>query len=594
MRKLKAVGSRALPAPLVALCLLVSLPAAAPAAETPNWIARSNENAKILLEVQARISPEGAARLGVEGFDREIMDLKAGFSERNLKLIEEAIAKLKARLNDEREPRVRQDLEIMIQSAELVARDQALSDKLLLPYFDAGRMVFMGLRGLLDDRVSATRRPAALVRLKRYAGMESGYEPLAKLAEARTRERLRESGLAGPFRGEVEKSLAEAGFLIDGIAPLFEKHGIAGCQEPLAKLKEQLGAYHDFVRKEILPRTRSDFRMPPELYALALEQYGVDIPPADLAQRARGAFLAIQVEMQEIAGRLAKERGWASGDYRDVIRELKKEQLAGEAILTHYKERLKQIEEIVRRENLVTLPQRPARIRLATPAESAMSPAPNMSPPRLVGNTGEQGDFVLPLNVPGADGAMQSFDDFTFAAASWTLTVHEARPGHEMQFAAMVEGGVSTARAVYAFNSTNVEGWGLYSEAVMKPYMPLEGQLISLQHRLMRAARAFLDPELQMGKISADEARRVLREDGVLSEAMANQEVERYTFRAPGQATSYFYGYTKLMELRNDAQKALGAKFDPKKFHDFILSQGLLPPALLRKAVMEQLVGGGA
>jgi uncharacterized protein (DUF885 family) len=143
---------------------------------------------------------------------------------------------------------------------------------------------------------------------------------------------------------------------------------------------------------------------------------------------------------------------------------------------------------------------------------------------------------------------------------------------------------VSTARAVFAFNSTNVEGWGLYSEAILKPFLPLEGQLIGLQHRLMRAARAFLDPELQMGAITPEDARRILREDAVLSEAMANQEVERYTFRAPGQAASYFYGYTRLMELRNDVEKALGARFDQRAFHDFVLAQGLLPPELLRRA----------
>jgi uncharacterized protein (DUF885 family) len=76
----------------------------------------------------------------------------------------------------------------------------------------------------------------------------------------------------------------------------------------------------------------------------------------------------------------------------------------------------------------------------------------------------------------------------------------------------------------------------------------------------------------------------------VLSEAMANQEVERYTFRAPGQATSYFYGYTRLLELRGDVEKALEKKFNQQKFHDFILSEGMLPPHLLRKAVFNEFV----
>jgi uncharacterized protein (DUF885 family) len=109
-----------------------------------------------------------------------------------------------------------------------------------------------------------------------------------------------------------------------------------------------------------------------------------------------------------------------------------------------------------------------------------------------------------------------------------------------------------------------------------------------LQNRLMRAARAFLDPELQSGKMTPEQAFKVLREDVVLSEAMARQEVDRYTFRAPGQATSYFYGYTKLMELRTDVEKTLGSSFDQLAFHDFILSQGLLPPALMRQTVVER------
>jgi uncharacterized protein (DUF885 family) len=216
-----------------------------------------------------------------------------------------------------------------------------------------------------------------------------------------------------------------------------------------------------------------------------------------------------------------------------------------------------------------------------------------MVPPPFLHNTGQKGEFVLPLNIPAGPGqTSQKYDDFTFDAAAWTLTAHEARPGHELQFDSMVEHGISIARVRYAFNSTNVEGWGLYSEYLVKPYMPLEGQLISLDYRLLRTARAFLDPELQMGKVTPEGAKRVLEQDVVQSPAFAEEEVERYTYRAPGQANSYYYGYTKLIALRKDVEATMGAKFDQKKYHDFILAQGLLPPDLMRKAVMEDFVGG--
>jgi uncharacterized protein (DUF885 family) len=181
-------------------------------------------------------------------------------------------------------------------------------------------------------------------------------------------------------------------------------------------------------------------------------------------------------------------------------------------------------------------------------------------------------------------------DDFTYDAFTWTLTAHEGRPGHDLQFAALIEKGVSRARSIYAFNSVNCEGWALYAEAETKPYLPLDGQFAALQARLQRAARAILDPGLQLGSISREEAMRILREDVGLSEGTALQEVQRYTFKAPGQATAYYCGYTRLMELRAEAERLMGPKFDRLQFHDFLLAQGLLPPALLRQAVLDDFI----
>src|ERR1017187_6225192 len=149
--------------------------------------------------------------------------------------------------------------------------------------------------------------------------------------------------------------------------------------------------------------------------------------------------------MQTLAAEVAKEHGWKSTDYRDAIRELKKKQITGDAILPFYQARLKAIENIIVANNLVTLPNRPAIIRLATAAETAQQPAPHMVHPPFLNNTGQRGVFVLPLNMPAAAGEKteDKYDDFTFDAASWTVIAHEARPGHELQFDKMVEEGVS-------------------------------------------------------------------------------------------------------------------------------------------------------
>ncbi len=556
----------------------------------PAWVAKSNRNAQLLIDINSKYAPEGATADGVKGLDDQIVSLGEDRTARIQADRRAAKAELESRLAKEQDPLVKQDLEILIGAVDRDIRSTDAYHRTFLPYSGLGGLVFEGVKSLLDDQIAPDRRPAALIRLKKYTGVEPGYVPIVTQAERLFRERLKTSGLLYPAKAEVQKDLENTNSYVNGIALLLEKYKIQGSEFVFAKLKEQLSEYDDFVRREVLPNARGDFRLPPAIYALQLEQYGVDYTPAELERMAHQSFGELQAEMRELAQKVAKERGLPDSDYRSVIRALKQEQLKPDQILPHYEHRLAEIEDILRKQHLITLPDRPAIIKIASAAETAQQPAPHMDPPPLLDNHGERGAFVLPLETQGQGGATLKYDDFTYAAVSWTLTAHEARPGHELQFDAMVEHGVSLARAMFAFNSTNVEGWGLYSEWFMRPYLPDDGKLVSLDFQLLRAARAFLDPELQEGKVTPEQAMQLLENDVVLSKAFATEEVERFTFRMPGQAVSYFDGFTRLLEIRQAAEKALGAKFDPMKFHDFVLSQGLLPPELLRKAVMEDLV----
>ncbi len=459
----------------------------------------------------------------------------------------------------------------------------------MLPYFDLPQALFGGFQTLLDKRTARSRYPAALVRLKRYDGAAAGYQPVATLVRQRIEERLGEATLTAPWSAEIEQELKNQAQYLSGIRDLLEKSGLKGWQKDFATLSTQIGAYGEWVRATVLPHARATNLLPPEIYADNLKQFGVSMDPHELIERALLSYTQTRDEMQSLAAVIARQHGWQSPDYRAVMRELKKERIPNERLIETYRERLTGIEAIVRREHLISLPERAAVIRLATPAESAAVPAPHMSPPRLIGNTGEPGEFVLPTSIPNTKSGAE-LDDFNYDAITWTLTAHEARPGHELQFAGMLEHGVSTARAVFAFNSANVEGWGLYAEAFMKPYLSPEGQFGVLEMRLVRACRAFLDPMLNLGLMKPTEAKRVLLEDALLSEPLAQEEVDRYTFLAPGQATSYFFGYSKLETLRARAEIALGPKFSSQSYHDYIIAQGLLPPELVEKAVMEDYV----
>jgi len=569
-----------------ALCLFAVSAQAADA----TWVERSNEHAQVVLAAFAELSPEGAGNMGVDGLDEDITDLSPGIQERSRKIITDVVAELERRLANETDLKVRQDLGILIKSAKDTLNSQQLEDEHMLPYMNVSQSIFGGLRAIIDAQNSRDRYPAAVVRMEKYAGITDGYEPFTELAKELSRERFDEEGLVGPYRDEVEQDLERAETFVTGIQELLAGTDLQGWEASYETLAGQMRDYSEWVRAEILPRVREDFRLPAVMYEDALKNWGVEASPEALIEQATKGYMDIRNEMEALAPLVAQKMGYDTTDYREVIALLKKDgPIDGDKLLDHYHAVLREIEEIIVREGIVSLPDRDAGIQMATAAETAAQPAPHLQPPRLIGNTGEYPIFVIPLLEQYEDGSWQRTDD-TYEAGAWTLTAHEARPGHEMQFSSIVESGVSITRAVFAFNSANVEGWGLYAEAIVRPYLPIEGQLISLQYRLMRAARMFLDPMLNLGQITPDEAKRLIMEDVAIGESWAQNEVERYTYRMPGQATAYYYGYNKMQALRAQVELKLQGAFDEKAFHDFVLDQGMLPPDILKSAVMEEFV----
>lgn len=588
----------------IALTLAAGAPAlsqaATPTAKTataapasPAWVTTSNQYAQILLKSQAEFSPETMSFFGVPGYDDRVTDLKPDVSKRFRESTAKAKAELQTKLQVERDPNVRQDLEIMIQAADDNIETSALNERLTLPWTDVGQLEFSGLQGLLSDQTPVARRAKALDRLKAYVGQAAGTTPITELAKARYSERAGDKALLRPTRLEVEQALGNIDTYIAGIKQLFGKYKVEGADAALAAMETQLRDYGQWARATVLPEARTDTRLPPELYANSLKQFGIDIDPQLLIRRAQVEFMETRAAMRQLAPLVVKDKGLKVADPNDyvaVIRALKQDNMPNDQLEARYRTVIDAIDPIIRKEKIVDVPNRPMVMRLGSEAESAASPAPHFLPAPLIGNTGQQGQFVLPVSVPTPDGKTLSYDDFNYDAVRWTLSAHEGRPGHELQFTAMLERGVSLARSMFAFNSVNVEGWALYAEAEMVPYEPLDGQLIALQFRLMRAARAMLDPMLNLGMIDRERAGRILSDKVGLSEAMTKQELDRYTFNAPGQAGSYFYGYSRILELRMETEIALGDKFDRLAFNNYLLDQGMLPPDLLAKAVREDFV----
>jgi len=568
-----------------AFSLAIAVPAAAQ--EDRAWIEQSNAYTMQLLELQAQFGPEGASQTGLEQYDGLALDLGPNLPERVRAAESAKLAEFRAAQARETNPLIKQDLQILIDSIEDDIEGSKLGQRLQLTWVDVPQLVFGNMNAILDDQISPQRRQTAKQLLERYTGLYAGSTALTDLARARWAE-SQGPGKVGPYRGRVEDTLGKVDNYVAGIRQLFEKYQIEGAGPALDAMERQFHDYAEWERATVLPAARSDFRLPPELYAFRLKTVGIDIPPEELIARARRAFFETRQQIDAVSAQVADKYGWPEKDYLSVLNHLRQDKVEPAMMEEHYAEVLGYIQEIADREHIATLPNYPVRMRLGSDAENAASPAPHMDPPRLIGNTGEHGTFVLTTGV--TQGSTLQANDFNFRAAAWTLSAHEGRPGHELQFARMVETGVSQARALYAFNSVNVEGWALYAEAEMLPYEPIEGQLIALQHRLLRQSRAMLDPMLNLGLTDTATAERILRDEAGFSPAMVKQEVDRYTFRSPGQAGSYFYGYSQLADLRIATELALGAKFDRMAFNDFIVNQGLLPINLLGEAVRRDFI----
>ena len=172
-----------------------------------------------------------------------------------------------------------------------------------------------------------------------------------------------------------------------------------------------------------------------------------------------------------------------------------------------------------------------------------------------------------------------------------TLMVHEGAPGHHFQLsAAQLMKDVPILRKVYPF-SAYAEGWALYAERIAKTDMgiydddPL-GDLGRLQAEMFRAVRLVVDTGMHHKRWSREEAIDYMVSKTGMTEAEVTREIERYTVW-PAQATAYKTGQLAILEMRADAEAALGEDFDLREFHEVILLNGGMPLGILADVVDE-------
>ncbi|PJZ56429.1 DUF885 domain-containing protein [Leptospira barantonii] len=174
----------------------------------------------------------------------------------------------------------------------------------------------------------------------------------------------------------------------------------------------------------------------------------------------------------------------------------------------------------------------------------------------------------------------------------FTLTYHEAIPGHHLQIAIMQElKGLPRFRNTITFTAY-VEGWALYSERLAKDYAFFQdpySDLGRLQAELFRAVRLVVDTGLHYKRWSREQAISYMMQNTGMAPKDVTSEIERYIVY-PGQACSYKLGMLKILEMREKVREKQKDKFDIRKFHSVVLDSGSLPLTILERLVNEELL----
>src|SRR5205814_9117205 len=133
---------------------------------------------------------------------------------------------------------VAQDLASLADAAGKTIRGSEQSERLEVPYYNLARLIFCSVRSLLDPQIEAARRPAALARVRKYAGLEPGTTSIVQLAERETRQGFAKDGLQPPSKLQIENDLQTAQVSIDGIEKLFAEYTIPGYEQSVAERKK--------------------------------------------------------------------------------------------------------------------------------------------------------------------------------------------------------------------------------------------------------------------------------------------------------------------------------------------------------------------
>ena len=345
--------------------------------------------------------------------------------------------------------------------------------------------------------------------------------------------------------------------------------------------------YKDFLEHEARNRIGGSFAIGERWMNFKLErEHLVPMNCAALEAFGREHVESTRRQIEEAAQAVDKDKSW-----RELIEEARKRHPEPAKLREAYAAEVERARRFVEEKRIAPLPagkleiaDTPAFERPTTPYASYLQPGPFDED-----STGYF--FVTPVDTSRKKAAQEEqIRGHNYLALSLTV-VHEAWPGHHLQLVHAVNSGTRLRRL--ADNPVFAEGWATYCEELMVEqgfHLDPLARVHQLKDQLWRACRVVLDVGLHTGKMTFEEAVDYLVEQAMLERPNAESEVKRY-IQTPTQPSSYLVGKHQILEMRDEAKRRMGARFNLYDFHKALLSSGTVPPALARMELEESLKG---
>jgi len=270
-----------------------------------------------------------------------------------------------------------------------------------------------------------------------------------------------------------------------------------------------------------------------------------------------------------------------------VLAGLETDHPAPDKLLQAFRDECIQLRDFITAKKIITIPSPVLPILEETPPFMRALTFASLDPPGPYETVAKEAYFNVTL--PEKTWKPERVEDFMGAFNRGTIlstAIHEAYPGHYVQFLWLQTSHESRVRKLIAANS-NVEGWAHYCEQMMldqgvstDPRMRL-GQL---QDALLRDARYIVGIEMHTGKMTMEQGVAFFEKEGFQTHETADRETKRGT----SDPTYLYYtlGKLQIMKLREDYRKMKGAQFSLEEFHDAFMKQGYPPIKIVRRALL--------